>query len=278
MVEANILQPIIDVAEWVFLFFHNKVGLGWGASIIALTVAVRIVLIPLTLKQFKSMQELQKYGPQLKELQKKYKDDRQRLQQETMKFYQEHKINPLGSCLPLLAQFPVFISLFYLLRNDLKPHVCPEKVGEHIDYLKVTCQQVDPGSAKFLFIPDITAKATGGVLLTLAILYVGSQLLSSMVTATSTMDPKQRRIMMALPLVFVIFIINFPAGLVVYWITTNIWTILQQLVVKRTIGHKEEVQAVTATSDLSAGSSSSSDKKAPPLPPGKRKKRSGKRR
>ena len=116
---ANILQPIIDVFDAVLVFFHDTVGLQWGMSIIALTVTVRALLIPLTLKQFKSMQALQKLSPEIKALQAKYKDDRQRLNQEMMKFYQENKVNPFGSCLPLVLQLPVFFSLFYMAAEKL---------------------------------------------------------------------------------------------------------------------------------------------------------------
>jgi YidC/Oxa1 family membrane protein insertase len=125
---ANIAQPLIDVFDGVLVFFHDSVGLSWGFSIIALTVVVRAALIPLTLKQFRSMQGLQRLSPQIKELQAKYKDDRQRLNQEMMKFYQENKVNPFGSCLPLVAQLPVFFALFYMLRKDLKIDICgPEE-------------------------------------------------------------------------------------------------------------------------------------------------------
>ena len=113
--------------EEVLVFFHDTFSIGWGTSIIALTITIRALLLPLTLKQVKSMQEMQRIAPQMKELQAKYKDDRQRLNQEMMKLYQEHKVNPFASCLPLLAQLPVFISLFYLLRNDLRVEICPEK-------------------------------------------------------------------------------------------------------------------------------------------------------
>ena len=102
----------------------TRSGSRWGFSIIALTIVVRAALIPLTLKQFKSMQALQRLAPQIKELQAKYKDDRQRLNQEMMKFYQENKVNPFGSCLPLVLQLPVFFSLFYMLRKDLKIDIC----------------------------------------------------------------------------------------------------------------------------------------------------------
>ena len=236
---ANPVQPLIDVFDHVLVFFHDSVGFSWGFSIIALTIVVRAALIPLTLKQFKSMQALQRLSPQIKELQAKYKDDRQRLNQEMMKFYQENKVNPFGSCLPLVLQLPVFFSLFYMLRKDLKLDICPGIVryaAEHgTSVTNVACNQVDPGSAKFLFIPDLTAHATGWVLAVLLVLYVGSQLLSSILMSV-TADRNQRFILIALPFVFVPFIQGFPAGLIVYWITTNFWTVGQQYIIRRTAG------------------------------------------
>ena len=236
---ANVVQPLIDVFDSILVFFHDSVGFSWGFSIIALTIVVRAALIPLTLKQFKSMQALQRLAPEIKELQAKYKDDRQRLNQEMMKFYQENKVNPFGSCLPLVLQLPVFFSLFYMLRKDLKLDICPGIVqyaaAHHTTVTATTCNQVDPGSAKFLFIPDLTAQATGWVLVVLLVLYVGSQLLSSVLMSV-TADRNQRYIMIALPFVFVPFILRFPAGLIVYWITTNLWTVGQQYVIRRTAG------------------------------------------
>jgi YidC/Oxa1 family membrane protein insertase len=239
---ANPVQPLIDVFDSVLVFFHDTVGFSWGFSIIALTIVVRTALIPLTLKQFKSMQALQRLSPQIKELQAKYKDDRQRLNQEMMKFYQENKVNPFGSCLPLVLQLPVFFSLFYMLRKDLKIDICgPEakilaaakEAGKTLT--TIGCDQVDPGSASFLFINDLTAKATGATLAILLVLYVGSQLLSSVLMSV-TADRNQRFIMIALPFVFVPFIQGFPAGLLVYWITTNLWTVGQQYIIRRTVG------------------------------------------
>jgi YidC/Oxa1 family membrane protein insertase len=236
---ANPVQPLIDVFDHVLVFFHDSAGFSWGFSIIALTIVVRAALIPLTLKQFKSMQALQRLSPQIKELQAKYKDDRQRLNQEMMKFYQENKVNPFGSCLPLVLQLPVFFSLFYMLRKDLKLDICPSIVQyakEHgTSVTKVACEQVDPGSASFLFINDLTDHATGAVLAILLVLYVGSQLLSSILMSV-TADRNQRFIMIALPFVFVPFIQGFPAGLIVYWITTNFWTVGQQYIIRRTAG------------------------------------------
>jgi len=236
---ANIVQPLIDVFDSILVFFHDSVGFSWGFSIIALTVVVRAALIPLTLKQFKSMQAMQRLAPEIKALQQKYKDDKQRLNQEMMKFYQENKVNPFGSCLPLVLQLPVFFSLFYMLRKDLKVDICPgiiDYAAQHnTTVTHVTCNQVDPGSASFLFINDLTARATGATLAILLILYVGSQLLSSVLMSV-TADRNQRFIMIALPFVFVPFIQSFPAGLLVYWITTNLWTVGQQYVIRRTAG------------------------------------------
>ena len=117
LVAANIFQPLIDVFESVLKFFHNSVGVGWGVSIVLLTILIRALLVPLTLKQFKSMQSLQRLQPELKALQAKYKDDKQRQQQELMKFYKENKVNPLGSCLPLVAQLPVFVPVLSHARS-----------------------------------------------------------------------------------------------------------------------------------------------------------------
>ena len=156
------------------------------------------------------------YAPQIKAVQEKYKDDKERQRQEVMKVYQENKINPFASCLPILMQLPFFIGLFYLLQSDLRFEICG--VG------KVPCGEIanPTGAEKFLFIPDLTDKATGGVLAVLIVLYIGSQLLSSVLTP-STGDRNAKMLMYGLPFVFTFFIINFPAGLIVYWITTNLW-------------------------------------------------------
>src|ERR1700675_2409158 len=126
---ANVIQdafsPLIKVFEEIMVFIHNHlVGGSWGLAIVGLTVLIRAILVPLTYRQLKSMQEMQRLAPEINKLKEKYKEDKQRQQQEIMKFYQEHKINPLASCLPLVLQLPVFISLFYMLRTDLKKHIC----------------------------------------------------------------------------------------------------------------------------------------------------------
>ncbi len=251
--DANILQPLIDIANGVLQFFHDNVGLSWGMSIIALTVCTRALLIPLTYKQLKGMRAMQALQPQIKELQAKYKNDKQRMQQEMMRFYKENKVNPLASCIPLIAQLPVFITLFYTLRHELPPDMgCPE-AGHCAAY-----------GAEFLFIEDLTAKATGAELIVLLVLYVGTQLASGFFMS-ATADKSQRTMMFILPLIFVPFVINFPSGLILYWITTNIWTIGQGLAVKRIIP-----VPVIATPE---GAAAVAAAKPPPKPPKKKRKR-----
>ena len=248
IVDANIFQPLVDLVNSVLKFFHDNAGLSWGGAIIALTIVTRAILIPLTYRQLKGMRALQALQPQIKEIQEKYKNDRQRMQQEMMRFYQENKVNPFATCIPLLAQIPVFITLFSVLRNEL-----PADIG---------CQAGHCGSeASFLFINDLTAKAHGAELIVLLVLYVGTQLVSSMVM-TLTADKSQRMMMMLLPFVFVIFVINFPAGLVLYWITTNVWTIGQQYTIQRLI----PAPHVATPDEVKAA-------KPPPAPPKKKKKR-----
>src|SRR3954453_8219583 len=192
---ANILQPLIDVFESVLLFFHDNVGFSWGFSIIALTIVVRAALVPLTLKQIRSMQAMQSLAPEIKALQEKFKDDKQRLQQETMKFYQEKKANPFPSSLPLALQMPVFISLFYMLRKDLRHDICPAINPPSVTNPKPCGSTPEP---QFFFIPDITAPAQGGGLLALVVMSVGLQLLSGIFMST-TADRNQRLIMLGLP-------------------------------------------------------------------------------
>ena len=239
LLSANIFQPLIDVFESVLKFFHNTGGISWGWSIVLLTVCVRAVLVPLTFRQIKSMVRMQALAPQMKEIQAKYKDDKERQSQEMMKFYRENNVNPLGSCLPLVLQLPVFISLYYMLRESLRKDICPQ-VQLHYQQLHHTTNTTPCGAghgASFLFIPDLTNKASGWVLVVLIILYVGSQLGSTLVmSSAATMDPMQRRLMMFLPLVFVLFVFRFPAGVLVYWITTNFWTMAQQWIVRQRVG------------------------------------------
>jgi YidC/Oxa1 family membrane protein insertase len=178
------------------------------------------------------MQSMARLQPEIKKLQDKYKNDKERLNQEMMRFYRENKVNPFASCLPMVAQLPVFLSLFYMLRTDLRHDICPE-VNPAGTPNPVPCG--DGGEAQFLFIPDLTNRAYGYVLVILIVLYVGSQLASTLLMSTTT-DRTQRMIFLALPFFFVLFVWQFPAGLLVYWITTNLWTIVQQAIVRKRLG------------------------------------------
>jgi YidC/Oxa1 family membrane protein insertase len=304
VVLANVLQPLITVCDHIMVFFHDHVVESWGLAIILLTLTVRIVLLPLTLKQTKSMRRLQLLAPEIKAIQQKYKDDKQRQQQEMMRFYQENKVNPLASCLPLLFQLPFFFALYYMLRTDLRHDICGQTA---VVCSKATAAQFAsvgavPGSEKFLFIPDLTAAATGATLVALIVLYVGSQLASGLLSA-ATMDRNQRLLMLGLPIFFVAIVIRFPAGLLVYWITTNCWTIVQQLIVRRSVPPLQPATANGAPAPAGAvaltrgsqekrearGSGKGAEKAkespngastavAPPPSPRKKKKRTGRRR
>jgi YidC/Oxa1 family membrane protein insertase len=209
----SILSPLENVMQSILDFFHGSVGLPWAWSIVALTILTRIVLVPLTVRQIHSMQALQAHAPEMKAIQQKYKGDRAKLNEELMKFYKENNINPAASCLPLLAQFPVFIALYFTLKHGTK-HITGS-------WLHV--------------VPNISDKATahwsGFVLLAI---YAGSQIASTYFMGT-TMDKTQRTIMMFLPLVFLTVVSRFPTGLILYWMTTNLWTVGQGLVTRRLV-------------------------------------------
>src|SRR4051795_11151562 len=188
------------------------------------------------------MLRLQQLAPELKAMQKKYKEAPQRLQQETMKFYKENQVNPFASCLPMVAQLPVFLGLYYMLRTDLRHDICPS-VNPPGTPNPVACGETPDSS--FLFIPDLTGRATGAVLVVLIVLYVGTQLVSTLLMS-ATADRNQRLIFLALPFFFIAVIWRFPAGLLVYWITTNLWTIVQQSIIKKRLGPLREQVAAAA--------------------------------
>jgi YidC/Oxa1 family membrane protein insertase len=204
---ANVLQPLIGVEQWTLKLLHS-IGLGWGLAIVGLTVLVRVCTLPLVVRQFRSQRKLRRHMPQMRELQKRHKGDRERLNREMQAYYREHGINPLAAFAPLLVQIPVFISLYYLMRHDVKNGLF--------------------GDAGLLFIPHLTEKPHGAVLVALVTAYLTSQISGSLI-ATRTMQGGQRGLMLALPLLFVGIVARFPAGLAVYWITTSLWTLGQQV-------------------------------------------------
>jgi YidC/Oxa1 family membrane protein insertase len=214
-----ILSQLETVMKHVLLWFHTTLNLPWAWAIVATTVVVRMLLVPLTIKQIHSMQNLQRHAPQMKEIQKKYKHDKQKQNEELMKFYRENNINPAASCLPMLLQLPVFIALYYTLKHFNTNF--PNAAHENLSWLH--------------FVPNITFHTTafwGGYVL--LIVYVASQMASTLFMA-ATADKTQRTLFMIMPLIFVFVIARFPAGLVLYWVTTNLWTVGQGLITRRLV-------------------------------------------
>jgi YidC/Oxa1 family membrane protein insertase len=216
----GILGPVESVLTDLLEWLHASVGLPWGIAIVVLTVLVRIVIVPLTVRQIRSMQKLQVVAPQLKAIQQKYKHDKKRQQEEIMNFYRENKVNPAASCLPIVLQIPIFIALFFVLR-DFEDEVFPKYPGSDLGFLGIVPNIADP----------VNSHWSGYLLL---ILYVATQVLST-ILMSATMDKTQRVIFMALPFVFIPFVLTFPTGLMLYWVTTNLWTVGQGWITRRLI-------------------------------------------
>jgi YidC/Oxa1 family membrane protein insertase len=239
---GSFLGPIQDLVHNLLYGIHNHLGISWAWSIVVLTIVVRIALLPLTIKQMQAMQAMQRLQPEIKKLQAKYKHDRQRLNQEMMAIYKENRVNPLGSCLPLLLQFPIFIALFYELRSFSS---------------QISHGHPPPGDLGWLggFIPydqnhplgiAVHVNNAGWAGIVLVVVYIGSQLAATLL-APSTMDRTQRYIFMAMPFVFTFVVINFPVGLMIYWITTNLWTVGQTAVIRKMMPPPVPIGASAAT-------------------------------
>jgi len=209
-----IISQLETVMTHVLSFFHSSLGLPWAWSIVVTTVAVRMILVPLTIRQIHSMQSLQLHAPEMKRIQQKYKTDKKRQQEELMKFYRENQINPAASCLPLLAQLPVFFALYFVLREFSK-----HPPSGSLSWLHIVPNIADHANAHW----------SGYLLL---VIYAASQV-SSTYFMSATMDKTQRYLMMVLPIFFITFLLRFPMGLVIYWVTTNLWTVGQGLVTRR---------------------------------------------
>jgi len=219
MIVAGILTPIENVLAGIidWLGPHGTLGLPWAWAIVALTVMVRTLLVPLTVKQIHSMQNLQRHAPEMKEIQRKYKGDKKKMNEELMAFYKENRINPAASCLPIVFQIPIFLSLYFLLKN-----------------FRTSTDYVLGDNLEWLGLINILAPANVGWGPLLIVIYVGSQLASTYFMS-ATVDKTQRMIFFALPFLFIPFVIHFKAGLVLYWATTNLWTVGQGVVTRRLV-------------------------------------------
>jgi YidC/Oxa1 family membrane protein insertase len=203
----NLFGPLIDIFGNALEFFHSM-GAPWWLSIAMLTVVVRSLLFPLTIKQVKSMRAMQDLKPEMDRLRAKYKDNKQKQQEELMKLYQERKVNPLGGCLPLLVQMPIFITMYYVIRSF---------------------DQTQPSFASggILWFKDLTVADPYYIL---PVLSAVTMLAASEITAKN-IDPQQRWLMRLLPVGFTAFLLQFPAGLFMYWITSNLVTLVQNYLI-----------------------------------------------
>ena len=258
LIVAGILTPLENVMRHVLDWLHGTVGLTWGWSIVALTILVRMLLVPLTVKQIHSMQGLQAHAPQMKEIQRKYKHDRQKMNEELMKLYRENRINPAASCLPIVAQIPVFISLYFVLNTFSKEAANPASpiFGDNFHWLHIF---------------NITEKASEGWGPLLLVVYAVSQTTSTYLMS-ATMDRTQRMIMLLLPLVFLTVVVNFKQGLVIYWVTTNLWTVGQGLITRRLVPKQQPpLKRTSRTEPRSDGDGDGSEDGAKPeqTPPAK---------
>ena len=246
----SILGPLYYAVSFVIKAIHTLLspifgassGVSWSLAIVGLVVLIRIILIPLFVKQIKSQRALQALQPKMKELQKKHKDDRQKQSEELMKLYKEHNTNPLASCFPILAQAPIFFALFRVLNGIGKtpPHA----------YGVLTLADVKNAASAHFFGAPISATFLGSNVTTVKIVTIILIILMSATTfltqrqlmikgmpasslENNPMVQQQKILLYVFPLIFAVSGVNFPVGVLIYWLTTNLWTMGQQLYVIR---------------------------------------------
>ncbi|WP_129844044.1 membrane protein insertase YidC [Streptomyces sp. RFCAC02] len=249
----SILSPLYIAVSWIIIRFHSLYSLifdedsgwAWGLSIVSLVVLVRICLIPLFVRQIKATRNMQALQPRMKKIQERYKNDRQRQSEEMMKLYKETGTNPLASCLPILAQSPFFIALFQTLSHIANN----QKVGVLTDAEVESARQATvfgaPIATRFMDSAHEVAElgASLGTVRTVTIImiilmsasqfYTQRQLMTKNVdlTAKTPFMNQQKLLMYVFPIMFAVFGINFPVGVLIYWLTTNVWSMGQQLFV-----------------------------------------------
>ncbi len=275
LAEIGPFQALLDAIGWLLAWFYDLTG-NFGFAIIILTIVFRIVLLPLGIKQIKSMQAMQALQPKIKEIQKKYKGNKQKVQEQTMKLYQEYGVNPLGGCLPLLLQFPILIAMYSVIRAPVplpadpdnpgvvqyKDNHLPEDsqlfiditqhegTGQHFLFMNLQCSPQQAG--KTVPVLDTERKPTGDTLdcgdstadripyYLMLVLMIGTTYFSSRqtqkATPASAQNPQTQIITKVMPVMFGIFGFGFPMGLILYWTVSNLFQIGQQAVMLR-LGH-----------------------------------------
>lgn len=239
----------VAIKEYIFLILQYLYGItgDYGWAIIILTVSFRLVMVPLTIKQTKSMAEMQRIQPKIKELQKKYKNDKEKLQEETLKFYQENKVNPFGGCLPIVLQMPIFLALFQVLSNRVSETAAhPEtwNLAKYIETLPASGQTA--AKAFWIIIPDITATpaamyAAHGLVsalpyIILAILF-GVSIWLPQQLMPGEQQQKNTALIMAVMMVYFGWV--SPAGVLLYWVTSSVIGLIQQQLTLKHYAQKE---------------------------------------
>ena len=248
---GSILNPLYIAVSWVIVTIHDFLGpifgkdsgVSWSLAIVGLVILIRIILIPLFVKQIKSQRALTALQPYMKEIQKKYKDDRQKQSEEMMKLYKEHKTNPLASCFPILAQAPIFFALFTVLNGIGKNPPIKHGVLTQEDVVSAANATFfgAPISQTFLGSDITIVKVVTVILIAFMSLTTFTTQRQLMLKGMPKMDSsnnmmlQQQKIMLyAFPVIFAISGVNFPIGVLIYWSTTNLWTWGQQYyVIKR---------------------------------------------
>ena len=200
-----IARPLLTILA----FFHSFVG-NWGIAILMLTFCIRVVFWPLSQKSFKSMEQMKKLQPMMKKLREKHKDDKEALNKEMMQLYKTYKVNPAGGCLPIVVQIPVFIGLYQALLNSIEL-----RHASFIEYLPFT---------HITWLADLSAADPFYI----TPLLMGASMFLQQRLTPAAGDPTQQKVMMFMPVIFTVMFINFPAGLVIYWLCNNILSIWQQ--------------------------------------------------
>jgi YidC/Oxa1 family membrane protein insertase len=200
---AVVAKPLLYSLKFLYRYVHN-----YGIAIIIITVIIKILFYPLTYKSYKSMKEMQKLQPKMAALKEKFKNDRDAMNKAVMELYQTHKVNPLGGCLPMLVQMPIFIALYRALMSSIELRHAPFMLWIH-----------DLAGKDPYYVTPIVMGAT--------------MFIQQKMTPNTSMDPTQAKMMMALPVVFTVMFINMPAGLVLYWLVNNVLTIAQQMYINK---------------------------------------------
>ena len=229
-----VAKPLFYVLRYLYDYTHN-----YGVAIILLTFGIKLLFVPLQYKSYKSMQGMQKIQPKVQEIQKIYKDDRERLNKELMKLYREHKVNPVGGCLPMVLQMPVFVALFNIL------------------YMTVDLRQ----APFILWISDMSVPDPFYVLPVL----MGASMVVQQKIMPTTMDPTQAKMMLMLPVFLTFLFLTFPAGLVLYWLTNNVLTIAQQFITDRYVFKRRPVSSKSVEKDPAEPKSPGSGKPEEPM-------------